>query len=193
MPNSQVCMDTGQYNGNPWWYVDLGQATNVLGMTLWQRSDCCQSRLVGLQFFIGNSAASYSANTLCPNVNTPYPVSPWYYNISCQLTGRYVWVVSPQVSGPAGKCSQSMLHLVTLCFLLLIHAFAPDLNFCELEVWAASSCPTRSSPNAFPMAGSTCVGAGLGDRCVQTCNAGFTAVAGASNATCQGSAWDQKV
>lgn len=121
-------MDTGQYNGNPvrptlsspptqqhaflstpvqWWYVDLGRSTNVLGMTLWQRSDCCFGRLVGLQFFIGNSATSFSANTLCPNVNTPYSSAPWYYNISCALTGRYVWVVSPQVSGPAGEAGGS--------------------------------------------------------------------------------------
>lgn len=68
-----------------------------------------------------------------------------------------------------------------------------DLNFCELEVWAANSCPTRASPNASPVAGSTCTGATLGSQCVQTCNGGFTAVAGAANATCLGSSWDQTV
>ena len=126
-----------------WWFVDLGQTTDVLGMTLWQRSDCCQGRLVGLQFFIGNSRTSFASNTLCPNVNTPFPTAPWFYNISCQLSGRYVWVVSPQVHGPAGEYFWTALR-PGLCKLM----FLPDF-FCRSELLRARGLGCESLSNTI--------------------------------------------
>lgn len=34
---------------NPWWSVDLQAATNVEQVKVWNRADCCQSRLNGFQ------------------------------------------------------------------------------------------------------------------------------------------------
>lgn len=114
-PGLWCCFDS---NGvSPWAMIDLGKPSDIQSMTLWARSDVactnqfgqiisCAIRSNGLNIFVGNSPSSFSANTLCPNVNIQIFSAPWSYTFPCQLTGRYVWIASPFT----------------------------NLNFCELQV-----------------------------------------------------------
>jgi hypothetical protein len=40
---------------NPWWQVDLGTSTSVGSVTIWNRTDCCASRLSDYWLFISNT------------------------------------------------------------------------------------------------------------------------------------------
>ena len=130
-------------------------SNNIADPVQFTRSSC------SLNIFVGNSASSDSANTLCPNVNIQITGSPWNFNFACPLTGRYVWVASQFT----------------------------NLNFCELQVWGANLCPVRSSAFARVVPGSFCTNATWGQVCQQSCNNGYVAVAGSSVATCNGASW----
>jgi hypothetical protein len=158
------CIDTGVIaNAFGSWQVDFGSSADIQWLRLYVRSDCCASRSTGLQIYIGDSP-SYQYNTLC-NVYTNVLAAPWYQDINCTLTGRYLTVLSNRLGD--------------------------SLNFCELEAYAANACPTRSAPFASAVAGTKCSGAAFGDICQLSCGAGYVAVAGSATSICRGASWDQ--
>lgn len=48
------CTHTNEQT-NPWWRVDLLQSYIITSVTIFNRGDCCQHRLSGLEIHIGNS------------------------------------------------------------------------------------------------------------------------------------------
>jgi len=46
---------TTDYNSNPWWQVDLGAPSTVNSVVVWNRTDCCFTRLANYWIFISNS------------------------------------------------------------------------------------------------------------------------------------------
>ena len=90
-------------DANAWWQVDLGAPVSISSILIWNRTDCCGSRLSDYWVFVSNtpfavtdtpttlqSRAGTWANhqTVQPNPNTPMPVPG--------VLGRYVRV---QLSG----------------------------------------------------------------------------------------------
>ena len=41
--------------GNAWWQVDLGSSVTVSAVTVWNRTDCCGSRLADYWVFVSNT------------------------------------------------------------------------------------------------------------------------------------------
>nr|XP_006821246.1 PREDICTED: uncharacterized protein LOC102807370 [Saccoglossus kowalevskii] len=95
----------------PWWKTDLVKPRTVNYITLTNRGDCCQSRLIGAEVRIGNKK-NFRLNALC-SVVTSAVASQKTIKIQCEngpLTGRYVSVQS--------RCKTTQLSL------------------CEVEVWS---------------------------------------------------------
>ena len=42
------------YDVNAWWQVDLGTPTAIASIALWNRTDCCSSRLTNFFVFVAN-------------------------------------------------------------------------------------------------------------------------------------------
>jgi hypothetical protein len=88
---------------NPWWQVDLGAAATVNTVVVWNRTDCCGSRLSDYWVFVSNTPfqASDTPATLANRAgtfashqtSTPAPSAV----IMANASGRYVRV---QLSGP---------------------------------------------------------------------------------------------
>ena len=85
-------------DSNPWWQVDLGVSTAVNTITIWNRTDCCGSRLSDYWVFVSdtpfgandtpttlqNRAATFASHqTTAPNPSTTIPAA---------AQGRYVRV-----------------------------------------------------------------------------------------------------
>jgi hypothetical protein len=88
----------------PWWMVDFGYQTSIVGGKIWGRADCCQERLDGFQIWVGDSNASYNAtgNTnYYAAVTTEHRSSPYThtFNLSSVARGRFLFVVLP-----SGEC-----------------------------------------------------------------------------------------
>src|SRR6185436_7667194 len=43
------------FQANPWWQVDLGSPATVSSVAVWNRTDCCQSRLGDYWIFISDT------------------------------------------------------------------------------------------------------------------------------------------
>jgi hypothetical protein len=65
--------------------VDLGQVQTVGSVKIWGRGDCCQDRLDGFSVYVGNSPASYDANSSCFTGGVAPLTSP--YTVLC-VCGR---------------------------------------------------------------------------------------------------------
>merc|ERR1712139_353716 len=51
---SGTCTHTTN-SGKPWWKLDFGSSKTVVKVQVWNRSDCCASRLNGVQVKVGSS------------------------------------------------------------------------------------------------------------------------------------------
>jgi len=90
-------------DSDPWWQVDLGSPASVTSVTIWNRTDCCGSRLSDYWVFVSDTpfGASDTPATLQFRAGTagshqtsaPSPSA----NIPLSAQGRYVRV---QLSGP---------------------------------------------------------------------------------------------
>jgi hypothetical protein len=100
---------------NPWWQVDLGASQTVNSVMIWNRTDCCSSRLGDYWVFVSNTpfldtdtpltlafrpGTASSHQTAAPNrsVSIPFGIPGRYIRV--QLNGRdYLSLAEVQVSG----------------------------------------------------------------------------------------------
>jgi hypothetical protein len=83
---------------NPWWQVDLGVSTTISSITVWNRTDCCGSRLNDYWVFVSDTpfgpsdtptTLQFRAGTWASHqTSAPSPSA----NISAAAQGRYVRV-----------------------------------------------------------------------------------------------------
>ena len=92
-------------------------------------------------------------------------VAPYIVEFDCELSGRYV--------------------------LIRQGRFDARLQLCEVQVFAANSCPKRTGVNAFSVSlAGQCENGILGDVCQLACAPGTFPVAGSQTSRCQGDTWD---
>ena len=100
---------------SPWWQVDLGSSTNVSSIVVWNRTDCCASRLNDFWVFVSdtpflasdtpptlqnraNTLASHQ--TLAPSPSAAIPVAAQGRYVRVQLNGtNYLSLAEVQVFG----------------------------------------------------------------------------------------------
>jgi hypothetical protein len=86
-----------QYENQSWWQVDLGSVQSLSSVRLWNRADCCQSRLSNFYVFVSNSPfqSTNPTQTQSQTGVASYYVSgqggaPTTVNMNYGQTGRYV-------------------------------------------------------------------------------------------------------
>lgn len=87
---------------NAWWQVDLGASSGIASVNVWNRTDCCSSRLGDFWIFVSdtpfgpadtpatlqNRAGTFSSHqTVAPNPSTNVPVGIIGRYVRVQLTG----------------------------------------------------------------------------------------------------------
>jgi len=86
-----------QWASQPWWQVDLGANEAIGQIKLWNRTDCCSSRLSN--FYVMSSPTPFTSNDLDTSLNQPGV--RWFHvsssvgtqtTINFEETGRYVRV-----------------------------------------------------------------------------------------------------
>jgi hypothetical protein len=85
------------YDVNAWWQVDLGSATTINTITLWNRTDCCSDRLSNFFVFVANydMTGKGFGDLVVDNTVWRYSLgttAPTTLNIPVNSTGRYVRV-----------------------------------------------------------------------------------------------------
>lgn len=66
-PNAQrSCQHSAPNDANPWWGVDLGAATDIDAIRLFQRTDCCRGRFSGFVIYTSQTNASARAAGALP-------------------------------------------------------------------------------------------------------------------------------
>jgi cytochrome c peroxidase len=85
------------YEVNAWWQVDLGSATTINTITLWNRTDCCSDRLSNFFVFVANydMTGKGFGDLVVDNTVWRYSLgttAPTTLNIPVNSTGRYVRV-----------------------------------------------------------------------------------------------------
>jgi hypothetical protein len=86
-----------QFEAQPWWQVDLGSVQSLSNIKLWNRPDCCQSRLSNFYVFISDNpfpSASPTQTQGQAGVASYYvagqAASPSVINLNYGQRGRYV-------------------------------------------------------------------------------------------------------
>jgi large repetitive protein len=82
---------------SPWWQVDLGATYTIDSLQLWNRSDCCQSRLANFYVFVSTTNQSgRNLNTILNDSSVwrfyRSATSPSVLEIPAGINGRYVRV-----------------------------------------------------------------------------------------------------
>ena len=91
---SRSCTHTRKTN-NPWWKVDLGKVyDNIHSVKLFNRGDCCGSRLSNVEVYItNNNILSASASTRCGSrISRVQQGKSASVNCGTSRSGRYIWV-----------------------------------------------------------------------------------------------------
>ncbi len=100
---------------NAWWQVDLGVSTAINSVAIWNRTDCCGTRLSDYWVFVSNTpflasdtpaslqarAGTFASHqTVAPNPSTGIPVGAQGRYVRVQLTGaNYLSLAEVQVIG----------------------------------------------------------------------------------------------
>ncbi|MEM9773706.1 MAG: PKD domain-containing protein [Chloroflexota bacterium] len=84
-------------NTNAWWQVDLGSVSQIDEITLWNRTDCCSSRLSNVHIFVSDTpfnSTSLTGTQAQSGVSEYYTSGAWGSSgtVSVNRTGRYVRV-----------------------------------------------------------------------------------------------------
>jgi len=90
-----------QKEANPWWRVDLLKTTPVKTVTVWNRADCCGSRLSRFEVRIGDSSVMAQNEKCDQTVSTKPPVRGKVppIHVGCGgRVGRYVFITVPRVT-----------------------------------------------------------------------------------------------
>jgi len=111
------CTMTRRSRG-PWWKVDLGSSAKVISVLVFNRADCCGSRLNSFQVRVGNKSYPYR-NGQC-GTNTPIKQGESKAVDCAGRMGRYVSVMLPR----------SKRDILTLCEVKVfgIPGKAPNLS-----------------------------------------------------------------
>jgi len=81
-----------EYELKPWWKVDLGKTHIVSAVDIWNRGDCCGSRLKNFEVRVGNNGAMWTASQKCGE-RWEIPEGE-HKRIGCnKAEGRFAWVV----------------------------------------------------------------------------------------------------
>jgi hypothetical protein len=112
-------------DSNAWWQVDLGASASVSSVVVWNRTDCCASRLNDYWVFVSNTpflstdtpatlqsrpGTFVSHQTSAPNPSTTIGVGFQGRYVRVQLSGsNYLSLAEVQVFGTAGIPSGSNL------------------------------------------------------------------------------------
>ncbi|HEV3198048.1 MAG TPA: discoidin domain-containing protein [Bryobacteraceae bacterium] len=104
-------------DANPWWQVDLGASSPISSIVIWNRTDCCASRLSDYWVFVSDTPflptdtpgtlqfrpGTFSSHqTTAPNPSTTIAASTQGRYVRVQLTfANYLSLAEVQVFGPA--------------------------------------------------------------------------------------------
>ena len=115
------------FNLNAWWQVDLGTAATVNSITIWNRTDCCATRLSDFWVFVSNTpfaatdtpaslqnrAQTFAMHlTTTPSPSTTISVGYVGQFVRVQLNGTdYLSLAEVQVFGTPGTTGTSNLAL----------------------------------------------------------------------------------
>jgi len=113
------------FEANPWWQADLGSAAAITSVAIWNRTDCCSSRLADYWIFVSNTPFSdtdtpatlqnragtfASHQTTAPGPSTVIPFSAQGRYLRVQLsTPGYLSLAEVQAFGTPGSSSLSNL------------------------------------------------------------------------------------
>nr|AEL33637.1 fucolectin 2 [Larimichthys crocea] len=81
---------------DPWWRVDLLDSYIITSITIYNRGDCCQERINGLEIHIGNSLDNNGLNNPLVGQIVDLHGSPTFtQTFTPHVEGRYVTLVLP--------------------------------------------------------------------------------------------------
>ncbi len=88
---------TNSAAANDWWQVDLGASYTLDSLQLWNRTDCCQSRLQNFYVFVSTANQTGRSFTTILNDASVWRfyqagIAPGTLNIPAGISGRYVRV-----------------------------------------------------------------------------------------------------
>ncbi|XP_073418096.1 fucolectin-like isoform X4 [Dendrobates tinctorius] len=89
---------------SPWWRVDLLETYTISHITITTRGDCCPDLINGAEILIGDSLANNGNNNpRCVKITTiPQAGSQTF---QCDgMTGRYVNIIRPDITGYLSFC-----------------------------------------------------------------------------------------
>lgn len=209
-----VYMQSSQWGGPSWWYVDLGIPTAVKEVVLYNRLDTLQSTMNNFQVLLtpllyqggqGFTAPGFGGpplgGTLCnpQQVPTSVPLSATY-TAPTYLLGNANAVLSAQAGqaySAAARFNCSWPTGVVGRYLYVVGGFASSsttgqpISFRQVQVFATNSCPARSATNALQVPGSNCAaGAPYGAVCAHQCLPGYFEQSGVDTTTCNGDSWN---
>ena len=161
--------------GVQWWRLDFGRSVSVAQVIVYNRKDCCWSRLTGFKIAVGDSP-SVDVNAVCAS-NQPAPlVSPFMAQVTCPTplvgqylhisisSGEFLQIGEVQVTGcPACQvvCAAGTYRVVSACVNCAAGKYSPATG-ATLESTCVS-CPGNSNSPSPSTVVTAC-----------TCNAGST-------------------
>jgi len=113
---------------NAWWQVDLGASASISSITIWNRTDCCGTRLSDFWVFISNTPflatdtpatlqnragtiANHQTSAPSPSTTIPFASAQGRY-VRVQLSGTdYLSLAEVQVSGTGGAPTPTNLAM----------------------------------------------------------------------------------
>jgi hypothetical protein len=122
---------------NPWWQVDLGKTMNVASLQIWNRGDCCGSRLSNFEVRVGNSRK-------------------WMKNPKCG--NRWAVPQGKSLKIPCGAGLQGQ-------FVAVVIRATQALTLCEVKVFASDN-PGNNAARGMPTMQSSTAGGGAAARAV---------------------------
>ncbi|KAM4042619.1 fucolectin-like [Anomaloglossus baeobatrachus] len=89
---------------SPWWRLDLLETHRISHITITNRGDCCADLISGAEILIGDSLANHGNNNArCVKITT-IPLAGTQTFQCDGMTGRYVNIVKPGVTGYLSFC-----------------------------------------------------------------------------------------
>ncbi|GGD69380.1 hypothetical protein GCM10011514_36860 [Emticicia aquatilis] len=119
---------------NDWWQVDLGQVVKISDAVIWNRTDCCESRMDSIYVFI--SSSPFSSTNLATTLADP---NIWRVKLDGRKAPNVVF--SPNTDGRYLRIQNSKVG-------------ATSLNIAEVEVFSCGA-PLTTALTANPLTGTT--------------------------------------
>ena len=98
---SYSCTHTST-SGGSWWKVQLDQEYEIEEVVLWNRADCCNSRIIGAKVYVGTNGGSW---VLCGTVSSCGRT----ITVSCGKAGDSVMVTQPKTYLPLTLCEVQVM------------------------------------------------------------------------------------